>query len=115
MRLTWHQGRPTELQGATSRLGLPWVHSLLAPFGNDSELPGDLILRKILPQHMDTLDNGWGFVRAQLVAESLTEKEGKRNALSWYPGITSVGIFVRVKFSQPHSPEPAECTGQPSW
>ena len=29
-------------------------------------------------------------------------------------GVPDEGIFMRVKFSQPHSPEQAECTGQPS-
>ena len=29
-------------------------------------------------------------------------------------GVPDEGIFVCVK-TQPHNPDPAECTGQPSW
>ena len=81
MRLTWHQGRPTELQGATSQLGLLWVHSLLAPFGEGSELQGDLILRKVLPQHMDALDNGRSFVKGTACLRVLNQEGGQTQRL----------------------------------
>ena len=65
---------------------------------------GDLFLRKILPQHMDTLDNGRGFVKGTACRRVVNREGGQTQRLVLVPRYYQRGHFcAREVLSTPQS------------